>query len=102
VGHIKQRQRFAVSYLWHHLKNSGATVKALSMRDQMPVSTAFVDAFRAVFGASEINQSIKASLTGLPTFYASENGHTIGTPQHAPGFSVSGSALMIRPGKVGR
>jgi len=51
----------------------------MSKRDQMPTTTEFVDAARLVFGAVEVNASIRAGIAGKPTFYAAENGQVIGT-----------------------
>lgn len=64
-----------------------------SMRDQMPVITPFIDACREYFGLESINASIRGGLAGQPTFYASENGLTIGTKCPDAVFSVSGDAL---------
>lgn len=52
-----------------------------SMREAMPTVAEFVDDMRRVFGAQEINAMIKRGVAGQPnTFYATENGHEIGTP----------------------
>lgn len=51
-----------------------------SMRDQMPVVTAWIDSLREAFGAEHIDSVIKAGMRGAPVFFASENGHTVGTP----------------------
>lgn len=69
-------------------------MKPLSMRDEMPIVSAFVDACRQVFGAAEVNASIRSALAGGDTFYASENGHTIGKPVQTCVFSVSGHDLV--------
>jgi hypothetical protein len=50
-----------------------------SMREQMPVVTAWIDGMRAAFGTEAIDRQIKAGMRGEPVFYASENGHTVGT-----------------------
>lgn len=56
-----------------------------SLRDQMPLVTAFIDECRDVFGEQSINQSIRAGIDGQPTFWARENGIEIGTlPVHSP------------------
>jgi len=56
-----------------------------SLRDQMPLVTAFIDECREVFGEQSINQSIRAGIDGQPTFWARENGIEIGTlPAHSP------------------
>lgn len=51
-----------------------------SMRVQMPVVAAWIDQMRAAFGAAHIDGVMKAGMRGEPVFYASENGHTVGTP----------------------
>lgn len=69
-----------------------------SMRDQMPVVTAWIDGMRAAFGKEHIDGIIKAGMRGAPVFYASENGHTVGTPA-PPGWRVlkdaSGAAVVM-------
>lgn len=59
--------------------NTGGDVKKTSMREDMPTIAAWVDELRVAFGADEINAQIRKGLRGDPTFYASENGHKIGT-----------------------
>lgn len=49
------------------------------MRDQMPDVAAFVDDLRDAFGADMINGAIRSGLRGRPHFWASENGHELGT-----------------------
>ena len=51
-----------------------------SMREQMPVVTAWIDEMRSAFGTEHIDGVIKAGMRGQPVFFASENGHTVGTP----------------------
>lgn len=58
-----------------------------SMREQMPVVAAWIDQMRAAFGAEHIDQVIKAGMRGAPVFFASENGHAVGTPA-PPGWRV--------------
>ena len=50
-----------------------------NLRDQMPQVTALVDRFRTTFGRANIDDVIRRGMKGEPVFYASENGHTIGT-----------------------
>lgn len=50
-----------------------------SMRDRMPVVTAWIDGMRAAFGKEHIDAVIKAGISGKAVFHASENGHTVGT-----------------------
>lgn len=52
----------------------------VSLREQMPTVAAIVDDFRAVFGKDYINKIVRAGVNGQPVFFASENGHTVGTP----------------------
>ncbi len=50
-----------------------------SMREQMPVVTALIDGLRAAFGKELIDGQIRKGINGQPTFWASENGHEVGT-----------------------
>jgi hypothetical protein len=51
-----------------------------SMREAMPTVAAFVDELRAVFGADQVDPSIRAGLRGEPNkFWASEAGMELGT-----------------------
>ncbi|WP_454674855.1 hypothetical protein [Achromobacter pestifer] len=50
------------------------------LRDQMPEVATFVDTLRDIFGKASIDGQIRRGLAGEPVFYASENGHEIGTP----------------------
>jgi DNA-directed RNA polymerase specialized sigma subunit len=49
------------------------------MRDRMPKVAAFVDDLREAFGTEYINGAIREGLRGRPVFWASENGHELGT-----------------------
>lgn len=49
------------------------------MREQMPTVAAFIDDLRTTFGTDYINNILRAGINGKPVFYASENGHTVGT-----------------------
>lgn len=49
----------------------------------MPEIAAFVADMKAVFGEQEIDEAIRRSRAGEPTFYACENGRTAGTPTPA-------------------
>ena len=62
---------------------------AKPLRDTMPECAAFIDACRQAFGADGINASIKAGMDGQPTFYASENGRTVGTKCASVGIPLS-------------
>ncbi len=64
------------------------------LRQAMPRVTEFLDALRedSFFPRQQINDSIRAGIDGQPTFFASENGHVIGTPapiDHDRCFQVS-------------
>lgn len=56
---------------------------AISLREQMPQVAAIIDDLRKAFGEDCINSAIRAGIKGKPSFYATENGHTIGTPAQA-------------------
>ena len=45
----------------------------------MPQCAAFIDKLRDAFGKEHIDGQIRAGMRGEPVFYASENGHTLGT-----------------------
>lgn len=65
-----------------------------NLRDSMPLVTAFYDDLRAAFGADDINQSMKDGIAGLPRFWASENGLTVGTK--APeGMGVTAAQMVL-------
>ncbi|MFM0703526.1 hypothetical protein [Paraburkholderia sediminicola] len=49
----------------------------------MPEIAAVVADMKAVFGEREIDETIRRSKAGEPTFYACENGRTSGTPTPA-------------------
>lgn len=75
-----------------------------SLRDEMPTVAAIVDEWRAVFGKDMVDAQIRAGINGKPTFYASENGHEIGTPDNsAPGIKLSETLVgpMALPKKRG-
>lgn len=61
-----------------------------SMREQMPVVTAFIDQLREAFGREYIDDIIRAGMRGKPVFHATENGHEVGTPVY------QGSPLDMR------
>ena len=46
----------------------------------MPVTAQLIDEFRAVFGRENIDDVLRRARKGEPVFFASENGHTFGTP----------------------
>lgn len=51
-----------------------------SLREEMPGVSHFIDQMREVLGKEYVDDQIRRGMQGDPTFYASENGHTIGTP----------------------
>lgn len=51
-----------------------------NMRDAMPICAEWVDKMREVFGVREVNAAIRRGMAGGQGFYATENGHTLGTP----------------------
>jgi hypothetical protein len=65
-----------------------------NLRDQMPQVTALVDRFRTTFGRANIDDVIRRGMKGEPVFYATENGHTIGT--NSPDVKPS-PALVVDP-----
>ncbi len=68
---------------------------AQSLRETMPITAGFIDACREVFGAAQINAAIRAGMEGQETFYAAENGRTVGTK--STGMGVSLSDMQIGP-----
>lgn len=50
-----------------------------NLRDAMPVVTALIDDLRKTFGVAGIDGQIRRGMKGEPRFWASENGHEIGT-----------------------
>lgn len=72
--------------------------KIKPMRDTMPTVAAVIDDLRAAFGADAINPAIKGGMAGVPTFYARENGHEVGTPLDLGGrVVVCGADMVIHP-----
>jgi hypothetical protein len=61
----------------------------MDMRVRMPVGhpmpeiAAFVAEMKSAFGEREIDEAIRRGKAGEPTFYASENGHEVGTSMAA-------------------
>lgn len=69
--------------------------KPNSLREEMPLVTAFIDDLRAAFGADQINASIKAGINGAGTFYASENGREIGSKSQPGGVVLTADQLYL-------
>lgn len=68
-------------------------------RAAMPLVTAWIDDLRGAFGTDLIDGLIrKATVEGLPTFYASEGGRTVGVPLPAlRGVEISAANMVINP-----
>ncbi len=67
-----------------------------SMREQMPVVTAWIDDLRLTFGASDVTAWIRQGGAD-GTFYARENGHEVGAPIPAPANAISVRDMVIAP-----
>jgi hypothetical protein len=68
------------------------------LRQTMPTVAGWIDELRAAFGPETINAAIKAGIDGQPTFYAKENGHSVGTPlPYAAAKAVSLTDVCIGP-----
>lgn len=68
---------------------------AKPLRETMPTVAAIIDDLRDAFGADVINPSIKGGMAGVPTFYARENGHEVGTPLDLMGRKVVSGVDMV-------
>jgi hypothetical protein len=66
-----------------------------SLRESMPIVTEFIDECRKVFGIVEVDNAIRLGMQGAETFYASENGHEIGTPVSAPVKYVTADKMVL-------
>lgn len=64
------------------------------LRLAMPHTAGFIDALREAFGASQIDQAIRAGIEGQPTFWARENGREIGTRAAPPGASYTADQCL--------
>lgn len=64
------------------------------LRLSMPHTAGFIDALREAFGASQIDQAIRAGIEGQPTFWARENGREIGTRAAPPGASYTADQCL--------
>ena len=54
-------------------------MKQRELKEKMPGVAAFIEQMVEMFGKEAIHSQIRKGLTGEPTFWASENGHEIGT-----------------------
>lgn len=69
--------------------------KPKNLRTAMPLVTAWIDDLRDAFGDEDINAAIKAGISGLPGFHASEAGHRVGTPPVERGREISVDRLVL-------
>jgi hypothetical protein len=50
------------------------------MREMMPITASILDELKKHFGEAFVQQRVRQGMRGEPVFFASENGHEIGTP----------------------
>lgn len=68
----------------HSIQNLSLSLSAIpfmskTLREEMPGVSYFIDAMRELLGKEFVNDQIRRGMQGEPTFFASENGHAIGT-----------------------
>jgi hypothetical protein len=70
-----------------------------NLRTEMPVVAAFIDEMRKAFGVDAVNQQIRRGMKGEQTFFATENGRTVGTAMDVPDPDkvFSGDRLLVIP-----
>lgn len=67
------------------------------MRELMPSVAAFIDEMREAFGKEHIDGQIRKGMNGAKnTFYATENGHEIGTKFTDPKSFITLDRMVIR------
>lgn len=84
--------------------------KKASMREAMPVTAAWIDKMREVFGPEAVDSAIRRGMRGQQGFHAVENGHAVGTPVYrgvrigrdAQGNRVNLDAREAGPGEYGQ
>lgn len=60
---------------------TSALAKPKPMRENMPLTAAWIDQLREAFGTESINNSIRLGMQGFPDwFHATEGAHEVGTP----------------------
>lgn len=52
----------------------------MDMREAMPVTAAWIDQMREVFGVNEVHRAVLRGMRGGVGFHATENGYEMGTP----------------------
>lgn len=67
-----------------------------TLRESMPKVFAWIEDLRGAFGADEINTQIKRGMAGEVAFYASEGGHSVGTPYPERGTAISAAQMVIQ------
>lgn len=77
---LPMKNRWDVVRRFNYEGNDEMKPKQGSMREEMPIVTAWIDSLRLAFGKDHIDGVIRAGIKGQPVFHASENGHTVGTP----------------------
>lgn len=55
-------------------------MKQKELKEKMPVVAALIEELASAFGKETIHGQVRRGLNGEPTFWATENGYTIGTP----------------------
>jgi hypothetical protein len=65
------------------------------LREAMPTVAAFIDECREAFGVECVNNAIKLGMQGAETFYASENGHQVGTKSREPLKSITLDKMVL-------
>lgn len=60
----------------------------INLRIEMPVTTAWIDQMRELYGKDSIVPSIKQGMAGGTDFYACENGYEIGRRVEGKGISA--------------
>jgi hypothetical protein len=70
-------------------------------RAAMPQCAEFIDACAEAFGRDAVQAAIRNGLAGGTDFYASENGHVLGS-QASTGLSISADEILERTPRKGR